>query len=86
LFIYLFVYLFVCLFICFKGVGGKTDKDWVQIWRTSPEAGATRQELQERQKNAEGQVDTDIPREFATSKYALNLSFFLFFTLIFNLI
>jgi ATP-binding cassette subfamily G (WHITE) protein 2 (SNQ2) len=50
------------------GVGGKTDKDWVQIWRSSPEAASIRQELEEVKKNMTGQHDDDIPREFATTK------------------
>ena len=51
------------------GVGGKTDKDWVQIWRSSPEAAAIRQELDEVKANMAGKhQDDDIPREFATTK------------------
>lgn len=54
------------------GVGGKTDKDWVQIWRSSPQAAEVRRELDDRRKNAVGTHDEDdIPREFATSKYAI---------------
>lgn len=52
------------------GVGGKTDKDWVQIWRGSPEAGEVKREIDERRQSAANSHDDgDIPREFATSKY-----------------
>jgi hypothetical protein len=53
------------------GVGGKTDKDWVQIWRSSNEAAEVRQEITERKKNSENSQhdEGDIPREFATTKY-----------------
>jgi hypothetical protein len=50
-------------------VGGKTDKDWVQIWRSSPEAAAVRQELDEVKANSAGKHDDSMPREFATGKY-----------------
>lgn len=56
------------------GVGGKTDKDWVQIWKSSPEADAVKREVEDTKKKAEGLKDDDIPREFATSKYVVLLS------------
>eukprot|EP00026_Physarum_polycephalum_P005669 Phypoly_transcript_05704.p1 GENE.Phypoly_transcript_05704~~Phypoly_transcript_05704.p1 ORF type:complete len:595 (+),score=118.57 Phypoly_transcript_05704:2-1786(+) len=65
------------------GVGGKTDKDWVQIWRSSPEAGEIRQEIQDRKKAAEGQRDDDIPREFATSKWYQVKQLYVRFNIIF---
>ena len=49
-------------------MGGKSDKDWVQIWKSSPDSVAVRQELDQVKSNMAGQHDDDIPREFATSK------------------
>ena len=63
------------------GVGGKTDKDWVQIWKSSPEADSIGQEIQDRKKAAEGLHEDDIPREFATTTYATHtssVSFYIF--------
>jgi ABC-type multidrug transport system ATPase subunit len=50
------------------GVGGKTDKDWVQIWKSSPEAHEVRTEIDDKKKKAVAHDVNDIPLEFATSR------------------
>lgn len=51
------------------GVGGKTDKDWVQIWRNSPQCGEVRRELDSHKGKEDTHASSDIPREFATSNW-----------------
>jgi hypothetical protein len=50
------------------GVGGKTDKDWVAIWRDSPEAAAMLPELTS-SVDAKMSNGGDSAKEFATSTF-----------------
>lgn len=49
------------------GVGGKTDKDWVSIWRESPEADSMLPELNTQTQQVESTNHHDDAKEFATS-------------------
>ena len=54
-------------------MGGKTDKDWVSIWRESPEAAAMIPELSAEAKISGDQMErkreSDKAKEFATSTF-----------------
>lgn len=68
------------------GVGGKTDKDWVQIWRGSPEADLIRQEIEDvkaKSLQSDSFEHGDVPREFATSKGYQLKQLYVRFTIIF---
>lgn len=65
------------------GVGGKTDKDWVQIWRTSPECQSVKEEIEDQKRKATAHSADDIPLEFATGRWYQLKQLYVRFNIIF---